>query len=429
MEEVEAAKSPLLFVKEIKHHHNNNGHVNAYNSSDTSSSSSVTFVVVFSAVVVYCGSFALGNVIGYSSPAESGILNELGLTLSEYSFFVSIFVIGSIIGGIWSGKVADVIGRRGALGVSNLSCITGWLAIAFSQGPWCLDVGRFLVGYGMGYTMYTVPVYVAEITSKDVRGIFMSVTPLLGLLFIPDSPRWLMKINQFEKSQNALYRFRGDKADISQELADIKDYLEYSKRTFGDGILSLFQKKYAHCLIIGVGLMAFGQFGGITGTSFYASTILDSAGFSSKIGSIVIGVSQMSAIGTCLGCVLLGLSFFLQNLQFGEKHIPVLVLASLLVYFCCYGIGIESIPWIIVSEIIPINIKGPAGSIMIVVSSISAWIVSYSFRFIFEWNSSGTFFIFAGIVGVSILFIWKMVPETKGRTLEELQASITNSPQ
>ncbi|PON85531.1 Major facilitator, sugar transporter-like [Trema orientale] len=197
--------------------------------------------------------------------------------------------------------------------------------------------------------------------------------------------------------------------------------------------------------------MVFGQFGGINGISFYTSTILDSAGFSSKIGSIVIGVTQIfaailgicfidkfgrrpilliSAIGTCLGCILLGLSFFFQNiLQFGEEYIPALALVSLLVYFSCYSIGIEGIPWIIVSEILPINIKSPAGSILNVISSVSGWIISYSFRFIFEWNSAGTFFIFAAISGVSILFIWKMVPETKGRALEELQASITHGPQ
>ncbi|PON79595.1 Major facilitator, sugar transporter-like, partial [Trema orientale] len=258
-----------------------------------------------------------------------------------------------------------------------------------------------------------------------------------------------MKIDQDEKSLDALYLLRGEKADISQEIADIKAYTEYSKRSYGYGFLSLFQRHYAHCLIIGVGLMVVEAFGGISGVLSYASTILHSAGFSSTIGSIIIGVTEIlaaiigvcfidkfgrrtmlltSAAGICLGCILLGLSFFLQNLQIGEEHTPILALVGLLVYLSFFSIGVEGIPWIIVSEIFPINVKGPAGSIINVISSISSWIVSYSFSFIFEWSSTATFFIFAAICGASILFIWKMVPETKGRTLEEIQASIIKDP-
>ncbi|PON79594.1 Major facilitator, sugar transporter-like [Trema orientale] len=137
MEEGEAAKRPLL-VKEIKL--DNNGQASAYNSyqsssvsASSSSSSSVTPVVVFSTLIVGCGSFALGNLIGYSSPAESGIIKDIGLTLAEYSLFASFFIVGSIIGGIWSGRIADVIGRRGAMGVPNLLSIAGWLLIAFAK--------------------------------------------------------------------------------------------------------------------------------------------------------------------------------------------------------------------------------------------------------------------------------------------------------
>ncbi|KAM3704994.1 hypothetical protein ACB098_03G046800 [Castanea mollissima] len=87
------------------------------------------------------------------------------------------------------------------------------------------------------------------------------------------------------------------------------------------------------------------------------------------------------------------------------------------------------IPWVIMSEIFPIHIKGSAGSLVTLVSWIGSWVVSYTFNYLFDWSSAGTFFIFAVICGMGILFIAKLVPETKGCTLEEIQASMTHTLQ
>nr|POF14581.1 sugar transporter erd6-like 5 [Quercus suber] len=99
------------------------------------------------------------------------------------------------------------------------------------------------------------------------------------------------------------------------------------------------------------------------------------------------------------------------------------------VYLGSFELGMGGIPWIIMSEIFPINIKGLAGSLVTLVSWTGSWVVSYTFNYLFEWSSAGTFFIFAVICGVGILFIGKIVPETKGRTLEEIQASFTHIQQ
>ncbi|PON85529.1 Sugar/inositol transporter [Trema orientale] len=440
-EDREAPKRPLL--------DNNGGELRR-----DFSSTSFTFVVVFSTLVAASGSYVYGNAVGYSSPAKSGIVNDLGLTLAEFSVFGSIQSIGAMFGALGSGKLADIIGRKGAMGVSDIICITGWLAIAFAKGAWWLDVGRFLVGCGIGLISYVVPIYIAEITPKNVRGTFLSTKhlmisfgkalffligsvvswrtlaliglvpclfQLLGLFFIPESPRWLMKMELLKKFENSLYRLRGENADISEEKAEIKDYTEYCKKISGDGILSLFQRKYAFCLTIGLGLLLFQQFGGLGGIVFYTSTILQSAGFPSNIGSVVVGIAQISATGICLGCFLTGVSFLLKDLHSGEKLTPVLALIGILVYYASFGVGMEGMPWIIASEILPINIKGSAGSVINVVSWSSSWLVSYSFNFIFEWSS-------AGVCAANVLFIWKLVPETKGRTLEELQASLITRP-
>ncbi|KAJ9180190.1 hypothetical protein P3X46_008466 [Hevea brasiliensis] len=443
-----------------------------------SGGSSATTVLVISTLVAVSGSYVFGSAVGYSSPTQSGIMDDLGLSLAEYSVFGSILTIGAMVGAIMSGRIADYTGRRGIMGFSEMFCIIGWLAIAFSKASWWLNVGRLLVGYGMGLLSYVVPIYVAEITPKNLRGAFTTahqlmiccgasitfligafvswrilavigtipcLVQLLGLFFIPESPRWLAKIGRWKECEAALLRLRGENADISDEAAEIKDYTETLQQHSEAGIFELFRWKYAHSLIVGVGLMVLQQFGGVNGIAFYASSIFVSAGFSGTVGTIAMVVVQIpltalgvvlmdisgrrpllmiSAAGTCLGCFLVALSFLLQDLHKWMDFSPFLALIGVLIYIGSFALGMGGIPWVIMSEVFPINMKGSAGSLVTVVNWLGSWIISYAFNFLMDWSSSGTFFIFASICGVTVLFVSKLVPETKGRTLEEIQASM-----
>ncbi|XP_027353370.1 sugar transporter ERD6-like 5 isoform X5 [Abrus precatorius] len=405
-------------------------------------------------------------------------MHDLNLGVAQYSTFGSILSIGAMIGAIVSGRIADYAGRRVAMGFSEVFCILGWLTIAFSKVAWWLYVGRLLIGCGIGLLSYVVPVYVAEITPKNLRGTFaavhqfmicfgLSVTYLIGsylnwrilaiigtipcllqllsLPFIPDSPRWLAKIGRLKECDSALQRLRGKNADVYQEATDIRDYTKALQRQTEASIIGLFQLQYLKLLIIGVGLMILQQFGGIGGITFYTNSIFISAGFSVSIGIIAtvsvkiplttLGVLLMdkcgrrplllvAAMGTCLGCFLLGLSFFLQDMHIWKGVSPIMALFGLLAYMGSFSLGMGGIPWIIMSEIFPINVKGSAGSFVTLVSWLCTLIVSYAFNFLMSWSSEGTFFLFSGICGLTVIFVAKLVPETKGRTLEEIQASL-----
>jgi SP family facilitated glucose transporter-like MFS transporter 8 len=281
-----------------------------------------------------------------------------------------------------------------------------------------------------------------------ISGIVPCLVQLLSLPFIPDSPRWLAKVGRLKESDSSLQRLRGKNADIYKEANEIRDYTEELRQQTESSIIGLFQLQYLKSLTVGLGLMILQQFGGINGIVFYANSIFISAGFSESIGTIAmvavkipmttLGVFLMdrsgrrpllllSAVGTCIGCFLAALSFFLQDIHKWKEISPILALVGVLVYVGSYSLGMGAIPWVIMSEIFPINVKGSAGSLVTLVNWLCSWIISYAFNFLMTWSSTGTFIGFAVTCGFTVLFVAKLVPETKGRTLEEIQASLNSN--
>ncbi|KAJ8441851.1 hypothetical protein Cgig2_004462 [Carnegiea gigantea] len=224
-----------------------------------------------------------------------------------------------------------------AMRVSSLMGLVGWTAIYFAKGPLSLDTGRFFTGWGIGIFSYVVPVYISEISPTSIRGGLTTLNQLLivlgisftmllgivvswrglalhglrpcaimllGLFFIPESPRWLAKVGKFNDLEKSLRRIRGRDADISVEISQIQESLEHSQHMPQAGILDLFQRIYLHSVIVAVGLMAFQQFSGINGIGFYASQIFLEAGNSSpKLGVALYAFIQIPINGMTTGLI------------------------------------------------------------------------------------------------------------------------------
>ncbi|GKA96015.1 sugar transporter ERD6-like protein 7 [Tanacetum coccineum] len=429
-------------------------------------------MVYLSTFVAVCGSFAFGSCAGYSSPTQSAILEELNLSLAEYSLFGSILTFGAMIGAIASGPMADFFGRKGALRISTAFCTAGWLAIYFAQGPVPLDIGRLSTGFGMGVFSYVLMICTGvsvafiigtvltwrtlaltgtvrikpPMNSGDmVAGLIPCAVLLVGLFFVPESPRWLAKIGKQKEFEAALRKLRGKDADVSAEADEIQDYIETLQKLPKAKIFDLFQRRYLRSVTIGVGLMVCQQFGGINGICFYTSSIFESAGFPADIGTIIYAILQViitalnalfvdkagrkplllvSGAGLVMGCLLAAISFYLKTYEIGLAAAPALAVTGILLYIASFSAGMGAVPWIIMSEIFPINIKGAAGSLATLTNWFGAWAVSFTFNFLLSWSSYGTFLVYAAINLAGILFIIVMVPETKGRTLEQIQAAI-----
>ncbi|XP_056166020.1 sugar transporter ERD6-like 10 isoform X2 [Syzygium oleosum] len=471
--EEDGLSTSSLLLKEVS---NSGNHGDSASSSD----SSVTALLVFSTLVSVCGSLATGCAVGYSSPAMSGIKEDLGLSIAAYSLFGSMLTIGGLIAALLNGTITDMIGRKRTMWLSQILSTAGWLSIALTKNALWLDAGRALIGFGVGITGYVVHVYIAEITPKKIRGAFASfnsfmqacgfsltyfvgtivswralaliggipgVIQIFSLYFIPESPRWLAKVGRKQEFEAVLQRLRGKSTDISREAADIRIYTETFERQSRSRFLDVFRQRYARSLTIGLGLMLLQQFGGASAFSYYASTIFESADFSTSIGTRSVAIVTMPALavtvfltdkagrrpllmvssaGMCLSCLSLGLSFYMQDLHKCKNVTPILVFLAILAYFVSLSVGMQGLPWILMSEIFPVNVRGRAGSLVTFAHWSSSWIVSYTFNFMFQWSAPGTFFILAGVCGLAILFTVKLVPETKGRALEELQASLAH---
>ncbi|KAJ0080555.1 hypothetical protein Patl1_22708 [Pistacia atlantica] len=331
------------------------------------------------------------------------------------------------------------------------------------------------------------PIYIAEISPNNIRGALTSANQLMltfgfsltyvlgtlvswrilaliavvpcfvqffGIFFIPESPRWLAFVGREKELYTTLQRLRSKKSDISQEAANIKIYMcfllseqaytEVFLRQSEDRSFSLFQHKYAYSVTVRIEkqkMNLYVEFVGQNAIVSYVSSIFEAASFSSTLGSISAAIIRIPAVA--LSVILIdkcgrrpllmvrisrkfSLSYSLGGHQpnqsmdhgYSDEITPTLVYIGILGFTATYPIGMAGLPTVIMSEIFPTNVKGSAGSLLVFTNATCALIILYSFNVMMEWSS-------AGVCGLTILFVAKIVPETKGRTLEEIQASMS----
>ena len=436
-----------------------------------------TRLVYLATAVAALGGLLFGYDIGVISGAILFIKTEFSLSSGVEEIVVSSVLLGSLIGAMVGGMLADRLGRRTLLIATALVFGLGAIGAALAPGtPW-LIAGRIVAGSAIGIASFVAPLYISEIAPVAIRGRLVSINQValtvgivlsymvdyafagahawrwmfamalipaaafgVGLLFIPDSPRWLAARGQIAQARAVLTRIR-DPKEVEGELSRIQQSSAQQQGHWSE----LFRPALRPAMIVGVGLAIAQQLTGINTVIYYAPTILRFAGLSSApvaiLASVGIGVVNViltvvamqlidrvgrrplllvSLAGMTLSLFVLGASFALPRLSGLLGWIAV---SSLMVYVGSFAVGLGPVFWLVMSEIYPLRIRGRAMSVGTVANWSANLVVALSFLTLTQvLGKSATFGLYAAISIGAWLFAFFLVPETKGRTLEDIEA-------
>jgi len=423
------------------------------------------------------GGMLFGYDIGVISGAILFIKKDFSLSAGMEEIVVSSVLLGSLVGAAVGGILADRFGRRKLLMLAALVFGLGAIAAALAPDTAWLIAARIVAGAAIGIASFVAPLYISEIAPVDIRGKLVSINQLaltsgivasylidyvfadtqawrwmfamavipaaafgFGLIFIPDSPRWLVSHGSAAQARAALTRIRAPE-EVEDELGRIQHSVGQQQANWAD----LLSPMLRSAMIVGVGLAIAQQITGINTVIYYAPTIFKLAGLSSAsvaiLASVGVGVVNValtvaamqlidrvgrrplllvSLAGMAASLFVLGLAFALPQASGSLGWIAV---SSLMVYVGSFAIGLGPVFWLVLSEIYPLNIRGRAMSIGTAVNWSVNLIVALTFLTLTQVLGSAATFWLYGFVSVGAwLFAFFLVPETKGKTLEEIEA-------
>jgi sugar porter (SP) family MFS transporter len=436
-------------------------------------------------VVLGAAITALGGLLfGYDTGVISGALLFIGkdfhnLTSFDKELLTSILLIGALIGALVAGKVADKIGRRPTVLCTAALFVVGVAIAAFSPSFAVLVGARVVIGLAVGSASMVVPLYIGELAPPRVRGALVSFNQLAitvgiltsylvdyglassqnwrlmfglasipailmfaGMLFQDESPHWLIAHGREDEARKVLHRVR-DEGDIDAEIAEVRE-LSSRQSSFRE----VLNPAVRRVMIIGVALAIFQQITGINTIIYYAPTLLASAGLGTSaalLANVVNGAVNVlmtlvairlldrtgrrplllgGTAGMAAGMLVVALTFLIggDQLHGGSAYIAI---AGLLIYTGSFAIGLGPVFWLLISEIYPVKIRGQAMSVATMANWGANFIVTVSFLTLLSaLGNAGTFFLFGGLSIVALVYFQRQVPETKNRSLQEIERDL-----
>ncbi|MGZ5495527.1 MAG: sugar porter family MFS transporter [Candidatus Aminicenantales bacterium] len=419
-----------------------------------------------------------GLIFGFDTAIVAGatryMKEQFSLNSLQEGWAVSVVLIGCMFGAGLAGPISDRIGRRRFMLVSAVLFLVSAVGCALPRTITAFVIFRFIGGLGIGSAAVLSPLYIAEVAPARVRGALVSVNQLaivtgillayfvnwmfagvgpsnwrwmfglgavpsifffLLLLRVPESPRWLVKNGREDEARTVLTR-----ADTAEAAAvgirEIKDTLALEEGSFRE----LFSPAFRRPLLIAIVLAVFQQITGINAILYYAPRIFEGAGFArmSAIGqSTIVGLVNM--LFTVVAIVLadkvgrrplllvatggMGVSLVLLGAAFKFPFLPAsALLFIILLYIAFFASAMGPLVWVVMAEIFPIKVRGSAMGLATLILWFADFLVTLTFPIISDrFHPATAFWIYAAMCGLDLVFMWFYLPETKGRTLEEIE--------
>jgi sugar porter (SP) family MFS transporter len=436
---------------------------------------------------------ALGGILfGYDLGVISGVLVFIAkvwhLTGFQKGMVTASLAVGAMIGAAVASKLNNAIGRKRSIMVAAVIVIIGTLAASFSPSLAALTVSRLIIGLGVGCSSATVPTYLSELAPSRLRGAMSSLNQifivtgiliaflvdyslnssanwramlagalvpavilLVGLRFLPETPRWLLKLGHEDEARSVLVSSHGTD-DVDAELASIREIVRLD--TEQQSRWRDLAAPWVRPMLIVALLLAIGQqFSGVNAINAYFPTILVALGFTTSaalLNGVLLGVTKLLFTGwvvfvvdrwgrkplLLIGNVIMVITLLLAGWVILNVHdkgaLGALTLILLILYLVGYELGWGAVVWVMMAEIFPLKARAAGMGVGAVVLWASTGIVTAVFPIISDSKSLGiahSMWVFAGInVVVFVLARW-LIPETKGRSLEQIELDLRGRTQ
>ncbi|WP_131116425.1 sugar porter family MFS transporter [Lichenihabitans psoromatis] len=444
-----------------------------------SAKSEVNGFVYFAVAVAALGGLLFGYDTGVISGAILFIKIQFSLSSSMEEVVVSSVLVGAVAGASIGGAFTGGFGRRTMIILAGMIFTISALGTALAPTIEWLIAARVVSGIGIGIASFISPMYIAELVPAKVRGSLVAVNMLaitsgivvaylvdyafsaasggwrfmfglaaipsvaliIGMWWLPDSPRWLIGKSKVDQARQILQRARTG-SDVEPEIADIQKSMK--DQGIG-GMRGLFEPSLRKPMIVGLGLAIFQQITGINTVIYYAPTIFKFAGISGTGPAILAGAGLtmvmwilhvvaiflmdrvgrrplllVGVAGQIVGLAILGAAFQFQQLANFKSSVAI---GGLVIYVACFAFGLGPIFWLLISEIYPLKVRGAAMSAVTVTNWALNLVVALTFLTLVGFlGHAGAFWLYGVVAIAAWVFFYFLVPETKGKTLEQIEA-------